>query len=92
MRLSRFYFVVSHIALKLLVYTESLSGAVRNASAARTLSKQEQADKARRDSEEDNDEEEGKRGKYAFESSLLTCCMRNEENEDKLDQHFTSEA
>lgn len=57
LRLSRFLFVISHIALKLLVYTESLTGAVRNASAARTLSKQEEADKARRSSS-GNDEDD----------------------------------
>lgn len=47
LRLSRFFFVISHISLKLLVYTEALSGSVRNANAARTLSKQEDADKAK---------------------------------------------
>ena len=41
--MSRFFFVVGHVALKLLVYTESLTGAVRNANAARTLAKQEEA-------------------------------------------------
>lgn len=47
LRLARFFFVVGHIALKLLVYTEELSGAVRHANAAKTLSKQESADKAK---------------------------------------------
>jgi len=51
LRLSRFFFVISHIALKLLVYTESISGAVRRGNAARTLSKQEEADKAKKDKE-----------------------------------------
>ena len=50
LRLSRFFFVIGHIALKLLVYSEALSSAVRNANAARTLSKQEDADKAKADS------------------------------------------
>lgn len=47
-RLARFFHVVGHIALKLLVYTEALSGAVRRATAKRTLKKQEEADKAKR--------------------------------------------
>ncbi len=47
-RLARFFHVVGHIALKLLVYTETLSGAVRRATAKKTLKKQEEADKAKR--------------------------------------------
>ncbi len=67
LRLSRFFFVVGHISLKLLVYTESISGAVRGANAARTVSKQEQADKAKADrtgnqEEEDNDDIEAELG------------------------------
>lgn len=44
--LARFFFVVGHVALKLLVYTEFLSGALRRANAAKSLKKQENADKA----------------------------------------------
>lgn len=47
LRLSRFFFVIGHIALKLLVYSEALSGSVRSANAARTVAKQEEADKAK---------------------------------------------
>jgi condensin complex subunit 1 len=47
LRLSRFFFVVGHISLKLLVYSEFISGAVRSANAVRTISKQEQADKVK---------------------------------------------
>lgn len=47
-RLARFFHVLGHIALKLLVYTEALSGAVRRATAKKTLKKQEEADKAKR--------------------------------------------
>jgi condensin complex subunit 1 len=47
LRLARFFFVLGHIALKLLVYTESISGAVRRANAAKSLKKQEIADKAK---------------------------------------------
>jgi condensin complex subunit 1 len=46
LRLSRFFFVIGHIALKLLVYSEALSSAVRNANSARTVAKQEEADRA----------------------------------------------
>lgn len=53
LRLSRFFFVVGHISLKLLVYTESLSGAVRGANAARTVSKQEQADRAKAEADDE---------------------------------------
>eukprot|EP00980_Cylindrotheca_fusiformis_P021683 scaffold8529_cov137-Cylindrotheca_fusiformis.AAC.13 len=45
LRLARFFHVLGHIALKLLVYTEALSGSVRRANAKRTLKKQEEADK-----------------------------------------------
>ena len=77
LRLSRFFFVVSHIALKLLVYTESLSGAVRNASAAKTLSKQEQADKARSNSKEHDDED-------AIEAELGVAQAAEAETENKM--------
>ena len=46
-RLARFFFVLGHIALKLLVYTESISGAVRRANGKKSLKKQEEADKAK---------------------------------------------
>eukprot|EP00529_Nitzschia_sp_RCC80_P008048 CAMPEP_0113491348 /NCGR_PEP_ID=MMETSP0014_2-20120614/27510_1 /TAXON_ID=2857 /ORGANISM="Nitzschia sp." /LENGTH=1390 /DNA_ID=CAMNT_0000385137 /DNA_START=55 /DNA_END=4227 /DNA_ORIENTATION=- /assembly_acc=CAM_ASM_000159 len=46
--LARFFHVLGHIALKLLVYTEALSSAVRRATAKKTLKKQEEADKAKR--------------------------------------------
>ncbi len=45
LRLARFFHVLGHIALKLLVYTEALSSAVRRATAKKTLQKQEEADK-----------------------------------------------
>jgi condensin complex subunit 1 len=59
LRLSRFFHVLGHIALKLLVYTEHLSGGVRRANAKKTLKKQEEVDKAKskksRNTEEDED-------------------------------------
>lgn len=57
LRLARFFHVLGHIALKLLVYTEALSGSVRRANAKKTLKKQEAADKAKisKLNEEDDD-------------------------------------
>jgi condensin complex subunit 1 len=45
--LARFFFVVGHIAMKLLVYTKSLSGSIQRANATKSLKKQELADKAK---------------------------------------------
>ena len=47
LRLARFFHILGHIALKLLVYTEALSGSVRRANAKKSLKKQEDADKAK---------------------------------------------
>jgi len=47
LRLSRLFFVLGHIALKLLVYSEAVTSAMRGASAAKSLAKQETADKAK---------------------------------------------
>lgn len=41
LRLSRFFFVVSHISLRLLVYTEEMHTALRRAHSNRTLTKQQ---------------------------------------------------
>lgn len=59
LRLSRFFFVIGHISLKLLVYSEALSGEVRSANAARTIAKQEQADKAKSGKSLDPDVDDG---------------------------------
>ena len=48
LRLSRFFFVIGHVALKLLVYTESLSSAVNRANALKSLKKQEEAGKSKK--------------------------------------------
>jgi condensin complex subunit 1 len=47
LRLSRFFFVVGHIALKLLVYTESLSNAVNKGNALKSLKMQEGVEKSK---------------------------------------------
>ena len=51
LRLSRLFFVLGHIAIKLLVYSEELCSAVRRSNAAKTLSTQEKVDKAKCESE-----------------------------------------
>ena len=47
LRLARFFHILGHVALKLLVYTEALSGSVRRATAKRSLKMQEDADRAK---------------------------------------------
>lgn len=47
--LSRFFFVIGHIALKLLVYTENLGKEVRQANSAKSLSLQQTANKIKND-------------------------------------------
>lgn len=80
LRLSRFFFVLGHIALKLLIYTEVLSSSVRRANAAKTVKKQESASgKANKDAEmKENDEEED-----AIEAELGVAQMAEAETERK---------
>lgn len=47
LQLARFFHVLGHVSLNLLVYTESLAAGVRRANAKKSLHKQEQADKAK---------------------------------------------
>jgi condensin complex subunit 1 len=47
LRLSRFFHVLGHIALNLLVYTEALSSSVRRATSKKSLRKQEEAQKSK---------------------------------------------
>lgn len=79
LRLSRFLFVVSHIALKLLIYSEALSGSLRKASAAKSVSKQEQVDKAKinRNANNDSDNEDD------IEAELGVTQAAEAENEAK---------
>lgn len=53
LRLSRFFFVLGHIALKLLIYTEMLSGSVRRANAAKSVKKQESASSGKSNKDKD---------------------------------------
>lgn len=83
LRLARFFFVLGHIAMKLLVYTEALSGSVRRANAAKSIKKQELADKAKaemrnRPSNGDEDEED------PIEAELGIAAEIDAENERKM--------
>ena len=82
LRLARFFFVLGHIALKLLVYTEAMSGAVRRANAAKSLKNQEMADKAKaekRTRPNNNAEEED-----PIEAELGMAAEIDAENERKM--------
>jgi len=56
--LSRFFFVLGHVALKLLLYTEELSGQVRRGNASKLLALQELTDKAKKNKTKGSDEED----------------------------------
>jgi condensin complex subunit 1 len=84
LRLARFFFVLGHIAMKLLVYTESLSGSVRRANAAKSLKKQELADRAKAEmqsapSNSGDDEEED-----PIEAELGIAAEIDAENERQM--------
>lgn len=85
LRLSRFFFVLGHIALKLLIYTEVLSSSVRRANAAKTVSKQESASSGingkggnPETEKEDEDEED------AIEAELGIAAQAEAETERKV--------
>lgn len=77
LRLARFFHVLGHIALKLLVYTESLSGAVRRATAKKTLKKQEDADKKKTKGTQSSEDEQ-------IEAELGLAAEIEAENERKV--------
>ena len=79
LRLARFCHVLGHIALKLLIHTEALSGAVRRATAKKTLKKQEEVDKAKRaKSNGDNSDDDD------IEAELGMAAEAEAENERKM--------
>lgn len=82
LRLSRFFFVLGHIALKLLIYTEVLSSSVRRANSAKTVKKQESASGKDSDatSKEGSDEEEDD----AIEAELGIAAQAEAETERKV--------
>jgi condensin complex subunit 1 len=78
LRLARFCHVLGHIALKLLVYTEALSGAVRRGTAKKTLKKQEEADKKKAKGTQLSNEDED------IEAELGMAAEIEAENERKV--------
>lgn len=80
LRLARFFFVLGHIALKLLMYTEVLSSSVRRANAAKTVKKQESASAgATEDSESKDDDDDD-----AIEAELGIAAQAEAETERKV--------
>jgi condensin complex subunit 1 len=78
LRLARFFHVLGHVALKLLVYTEALSGSVRRATAKKTLKMQEDADKAQQSKSKSKQETEN------IEEELGMAAELEAENERKV--------
>jgi condensin complex subunit 1 len=70
LRLARFFHVLGHIALKLLVYSEALSGAVRRGTAKRTLKKQEEADKMKANGAQRSSQEEDIEAELGMDAEL----------------------
>ena len=86
-RLSRFFFVLGHIALKLLIYTEVLSSAVRRATAAKSVKKQESVSSGKND-KSTNESEEGGSGDEeeddAIEAELGIAAQAEAETERQV--------
>ncbi|KAL7465779.1 hypothetical protein ACHAXS_006100 [Conticribra weissflogii] len=82
LRLSRFFFVIGHIALKLLIYTEVLSSSVRRANAAKTVSKQESASSGKGGNSETEKEDEDEED--AIEAELGIAAQAEAETERKV--------
>lgn len=74
LRLARFFFVIGHVALKLLVYSETISGSVRRANGKKSLKNQENADKAKTSRPIDD----------AIESELGVAAEQEAENERRV--------
>ncbi|KAL7500027.1 hypothetical protein ACHAWT_007982 [Skeletonema menzelii] len=80
LRLARFFFVLGHIALKLLIYTEVLSSSVRRANAAKTIKKQESVSAGATENSESKDVE----GDDAIEAELGIAAQAEAETERKV--------
>lgn len=74
LRLARFFFVIGHVALKLLVYSETISGSVRRANGKKSLKNQENADKAKASRSSDD----------VIESELGVAAEQEAENERRV--------
>ena len=86
LRLSRFFFTMGHISLKLLVYTENLGGAVRRANANKTLAKQESVDNANVQKKSSKSSESGEESEEddAIEAELGLAQEAEAENEKRV--------
>ncbi|KAL7485181.1 hypothetical protein ACHAW6_010781 [Cyclotella cf. meneghiniana] len=84
--LSRFFFVLGHIALKLLIYTEVLSSSVRRANAAKTVKKQETVSSGKAKSHHDGEEKVGGSDdeEDAIEAELGLAAQAEAETERKV--------
>ncbi len=80
LRLARFFFVLGHVALKLLMYTEMLSSSVRRANAAKTVKKQESASAGANENSESKEDE----GDDAIEAELGIAAQAEAETERKV--------
>ena len=58
LRLARFLFVLGHVAIKLLLYTEQLTKELKKANSTKTVVKQEAADKKNREKKEGEDSDD----------------------------------
>eukprot|EP00578_Thalassiosira_sp_NH16_P013282 CAMPEP_0181126046 /NCGR_PEP_ID=MMETSP1071-20121207/27397_1 /TAXON_ID=35127 /ORGANISM="Thalassiosira sp., Strain NH16" /LENGTH=1435 /DNA_ID=CAMNT_0023211575 /DNA_START=62 /DNA_END=4367 /DNA_ORIENTATION=+ len=87
LRLSRFFFVLGHVALKLLIYTEVLSSSVRRANAAKTVKKQESASSGNKGKDADAESKEGASDEEeddAIEAELGIAAQAEAETERKV--------
>lgn len=69
LRLARFFHVLGHVALNLLVYTEALSSSVRRANSKKSLKKQEEAQKSKSSSTDEENNIEAELGMAAEEEA-----------------------
>lgn len=86
-RLSRFFFVLGHIALKLLIYTEVLSSSVRRANSAKTVKKQESVSSGKKNKDADAESKEGSTDDEeddAIEAELGIAAQAEAETESKV--------
>ena len=84
LRLARFFHVLGHIALNLLVYTENLSSSVRRANAMKSLKKQEDVGKKEKNSQRRSVNESNASEDDAMEAELGMDAAIEAENEKNL--------
>jgi condensin complex subunit 1 len=79
LRLARLFHVLGHIALKLLVYTEALSGSVRRATSKKSLKMQEEAGKTKQSKHQERKDDAGN-----IEDELCIAAEFEAESEQKV--------